>query len=172
MTRIRLARASSSDADDLIRANRESRDFHAPWVQPFTDQSGFEAWLARTLTGPNVSLVARETVSHGVVGVINISEIIAGAFHSAYLGYYAMARFARQGFMTEALGMATHFAFDDIGLHRLEANIQPANGASLALVKRLGFQKEGYSPRYLRIDGEWRDHERWALLSDMERPDH
>jgi ribosomal-protein-alanine N-acetyltransferase len=68
--------------------------------------------------------------------------------------------------MTEALRAAAAYAFGELGLHRLEANIQPDNAASLALARRVGFRKEGYSPRYLRIDGAWRDHERWALLAD------
>ena len=71
--------------------------------------------------------------------------------------------------MTEALRAAIGYAFGDLGLHRLKANIQPENIASIALVRRLGFQREGFSPRYLRINGEWRDHERWALLSDTPR---
>jgi [ribosomal protein S5]-alanine N-acetyltransferase len=116
-----------------------------------------------------VGLVARETTSNEVVGVVNINEIVAGVFQSAYLGYYGMQRHAGQGYMTEALRAAVAYAFDDLGLHRLEANIQPGNVASLSLVRRVGFQKEGFSPRYLRIDGEWRDHERWALLADMPR---
>jgi ribosomal-protein-alanine N-acetyltransferase len=57
-------------------------------------------------------------------------------------------------------------AFTRLELHRLEANIQPANLASITLVKRLGFHLEGLSPRYLKIAGHWRDHERWALLAD------
>jgi ribosomal-protein-alanine N-acetyltransferase len=57
-------------------------------------------------------------------------------------------------------------AFGELGLHRLEANIQPGNARSIALVRVLGFEKEGFSRRYLKIDGDWRDHERWALLSD------
>jgi [ribosomal protein S5]-alanine N-acetyltransferase len=68
--------------------------------------------------------------------------------------------------MTEAVRLATAHAFAALGLHRLEANIQPGNTRSIALVKRLGFRLEGFSPRYLFIDGEWRDHERWALLED------
>jgi ribosomal-protein-alanine N-acetyltransferase len=68
--------------------------------------------------------------------------------------------------MTEAVRQALAYAFDEVGLHRLEANIQPGNARSIALVRRLGFRLEGFSPRYLKIDGEWRDHERWAMLAD------
>lgn len=122
----------------------------------------------------SVGLVAREAASNKVVGVVNINEIVAGAFQSAYLGYYGMLNFARTGLMTEALRAAVDFAFSELGLHRLEANIQPGNTASIALVRRVGFKQEGLSPSYLRINGEWRDHERWALLADMlgqvERP--
>ena len=66
--------------------------------------------------------------------------------------------------MTEAVRLTAHYAFDDIGLHRVEANIQPANRASLAIVRRVGFRKEGFSLQYLQIGGVWCDHERWALL--------
>jgi [ribosomal protein S5]-alanine N-acetyltransferase len=167
MSAIRLRRVTCADATDLISANRASQEYHLPWVTSFTDQAGFDSWFARCLTGPNVGLVAREVVSDRVVGVININEIVAGAFQSAYLGYYGMLSFSRKGLMTEALRAAVGYAFGDLGMHRLEANIQPGNIASIALVRRLGFHKEGFSPRYLRINGEWRDHERWALLADM-----
>jgi [ribosomal protein S5]-alanine N-acetyltransferase len=167
--RIQLTRVTRSDAEALIAANRASQSHHLPWVASFTDQAGFDAWFARTLVGPNVGLVAREKASNEIVGVVNVNEIVGGVFQSAYLGYYGMQRYAGQGYMTETLRAAVDYAFDDLGLHRLEANIQPGNVASIALVRRVGFQKEGYSPRYLRIDGEWRDHERWALLSDMPR---
>jgi ribosomal-protein-alanine N-acetyltransferase len=72
--------------------------------------------------------------------------------------------------MTEALQLMMRHAFDDLQLHRLEANIQPGNVASLALVKRAGFGREGYSRRYLKIGGRWRDHERWAILAEDWKP--
>ena len=169
MSLVRLSRATRADATDLIAANAASQEHHLPWVTSFTDQAGFDNWFARGLTGPNVGLVAREAASNRVVGVINLNEIVAGAFQSAYLGYYGMVDFSRAGLMTEALRMTIDFAFGEFGLHRLEANIQPENVASIALVRRLGFTQEGFSPRYLRIDGEWRDHERWALLADASR---
>jgi ribosomal-protein-alanine N-acetyltransferase len=159
MSKTRLSRVTRADAADLIAANRASEGYHRPWVTSFTDQAGFDTWFARCLTGPNVGLVARQVVSNDVVGVVDINEIVGGAFQSAYLGYYGMLTFSRQGLMTEALRAAVSYAFQDLGLHRLEANIQPENIASIALVRRLGFRKEGFSPGYLRIDGQWRDHE-------------
>lgn len=166
MSAIQIHRVTRADAAELIAGNLASQDYHSPWVTSFSDQAGFERWFARTVTGPNISLVAREVVSNKVVGVVNISEIIAGSFQSAYLGYYGMLDSARTGSMTGALRAAVGYAFGELGLHRLEANIQPENTASIALVRRLGFKLEGLSPRYLRINGEWRDHERWALLAD------
>ena len=65
--------------------------------------------------------------------------------------------------MTEALALTLRIAFGRLRLHRVEANIQPGNRASIALVRRAGFRREGLSPRYLKIGGRWRDHERWAL---------
>ncbi|KVV50046.1 phosphinothricin acetyltransferase [Burkholderia cepacia] len=163
---ILLNRVARTDAADLIAANRASRNHHLPWVDSFTDQAGFDQWFGRCLTGPNVGFVARERTSGAVVGVVNLNEIVGGVFQSAYLGYYGMVALSRKGLMTDAMRAAIGVAFGELGLHRLEANIQPGNHASIALVRRLGFTKEGFSPRYLRIDGAWRDHERWALLAD------
>lgn len=160
-----LASATRADAAELIRVNLESREHHHPWTSPFTDESGFDAWFGRTLSGPNVGLIAREAASGQIIGVVNLNEIVAGVSQSAYLGYYGTAALAGRGLMTEAVRLATAHAFKALGLHRLEANIQPGNLRSIALVKRLGFRLEGFSPCYLRIGGEWRDHERWALLA-------
>jgi ribosomal-protein-alanine N-acetyltransferase len=81
----------------------------------------------------------------------------------AFLGYGGVAGFSGQGYMTETLQLVLRDAFTRLRLHRLEANIQPGNAPSLALAARLGFECEGFSPRYLKIGGRWRDHERWAL---------
>jgi [ribosomal protein S5]-alanine N-acetyltransferase len=104
--------------------------------------------------------------SDELVGVVNISEIVHGAFRSGYLGYYAFAPYAEHGLMTEGLALVVDDAFHRLRLHRLEANIQPGNTASLGLVRRLDFRHEGFSLRYLKIRGRWRDHERWAVLAD------
>ena len=101
-----------------------------------------------------------------IVGSLALSQIFRGNFQSAYLGYQIAEPFAGRGYMTEALQLALRYAFRELDLHRVEANIQPENKASLALVRRAGFVREGYSRRYLKIGGRWRDHERWALLRE------
>ena len=98
--------------------------------------------------------------------MINVSEIVRGAVQSAYLGYYAFVPHAGRGHMTEGLALALRWAFGTLRLHGVEANIQPDNEPSRALVRRLGFRREGFSARYLKIAGRWRDHERWALVAD------
>jgi ribosomal-protein-alanine N-acetyltransferase len=91
---------------------------------------------------------------------------VRGLFHSAYLGYYAFEPFAGSGYMSDGLGLVLNEAFGALDLHRLEANVQPGNLPSIRLVSGLGFRLEGFSPRYLKIAGRWRDHERWAILRD------
>lgn len=118
----------------------------------------FRCWLIERLT------------DGAILGAIEISEIVHGKFHSAYLGYHIGGTFARQGYMREGLTIAITRAFRDLRLHRLEANIQPTNTPSIRLVEQLGFRREGYSPRYLKIGGRWRDHERWAILAEEWRP--
>ncbi|MDQ2855377.1 MAG: GNAT family N-acetyltransferase, partial [Acidobacteriota bacterium] len=101
-----------------------------------------------------------------IAGTINLSQIFRGGFQNAYLGYYIGAPYAGSGYMTEALKLILRYAFSSLKLHRLEANIQPENSASIALVRRAGFSREGFSRRYLKICGRWRDHERWALIAE------
>jgi ribosomal-protein-alanine N-acetyltransferase len=96
-------------------------------------------------------------------------EIVGGVFRSGYLGYYAFVPHAGHGLLREGLALVITEAFRRRRLHRLEANIQPANRRSVRLVRGLGFRREGFSPRYLEIFGRWRDHERWAILTEAWR---
>jgi ribosomal-protein-alanine N-acetyltransferase len=106
------------------------------------------------------------TEANELAGVININEIVGGSFRSGYLGYYAFAPHNGHGYMTAGIRAVVSRAFRTLRLHRLEANIQLDNEASRRLIQRLGFRLEGFSPRYLKIAGKWRDHERWALTAE------
>lgn len=161
-----LHRVSMADKEELIAANAANRIYHAPWVCPFNDADSFDAWFTRIVSGPHVSLVGREPATRQAVGLVNLNEIVMGAFRSCFVGYYGYERWAHQGWMTAALRAAVHFAFRDLGLHRVEANIQPDNTASARLAARAGFQKEGSSPRYLFLNGIWCDHDHWVVLND------
>ncbi len=100
-----------------------------------------------------------------IAGYARLSQIVLGGFRNAYLGYSAFVPFAGTGLMTPGLRLVLREAFGPIGLHRVEANVQPGNERSIALVERLGFRREGYSPGYLKIGGRWRDHVRYAILA-------
>lgn len=163
---VTIAPVRARDGPALVAANRASASPHEPWVQPCRDLAAFEVYRASCDGERKVGFVARERSSGAIVGVINASEIVRGAFQSAYLGYYVMAGFAGRGLMREALALVLDACFGPLRLHRCEANIQPDNERSLALVRSLGFRREGYSPRYLKVAGEWRDHERWAILAE------
>ncbi|MEM8924764.1 MAG: GNAT family protein [Actinomycetota bacterium] len=126
----------------------------------------FAAYRRRTAGRDHHGFVATARDDGRLVGVVNINNVVLRSFRSGYMGYYAFTGAEGRGLMAEAVGLVATHAFDELGLHRLEANIQPGNVASSALVRRLGFRLEGFSPDYLFIDGAWRDHERWALLAD------
>jgi [ribosomal protein S5]-alanine N-acetyltransferase len=150
----------------MLALNRASSAFHRGWASPPTTSAQFTRLLSRTRRPDFAGLVIRDNADNAILGAIEISQIVLGGFRSAYLGYQIGAPYARHGYMSEALGLATAYAFGPLGLHRLEANVRPENTASLALVRRLGFTCEGYSRRYLKVSGRWADHERWAILRE------
>lgn len=168
-----LARPSPADAEEFIAAARESAALHRPWVTAPDTPERFTAYLNRTAREDQAGYLIRHRACGGLVGYVNINNIVRGALRSGYLGYASFLSHARRGLMAAGLAAVVTDAFTGLGLHRLEANIQPDNAPSLNLVSRLGFRREGFSPRYLMIDGQWRDHERWTVLAEewVQRPD-
>jgi ribosomal-protein-alanine N-acetyltransferase len=164
--RVSLRVLRRSDREEFLRLATESRDLHRPWTYPPEHPDQFDELYARSRREDCVCLLACLRASGEIAGVLIISQIVRGAFQSAYLGYYANQRHAGQGLMREAMAQTVGHAFGAIGLHRLEANIQPSNSASIALARSAGFRLEGFSPRYLLIAGQWRDHERYAITAD------
>ncbi|MBU1354080.1 MAG: GNAT family N-acetyltransferase [Gammaproteobacteria bacterium] len=149
-----------------------SRALHSPWTSAPSTPEAFAAHLAQLESPANqtflVCLPGAAVADRGgeqIAGAIHLSQMVMGNFRSAYLGYYVFAGYERRGVMRSGLQQVVRHAFAHLNLHRLEANIQPGNTASIALVRACGFTQEGFSPRYLKINGRWRDHERWAIVA-------
>ncbi|MEU4509717.1 GNAT family protein [Nonomuraea wenchangensis] len=167
--RVGLRHVVMDDATEILALNRESLDLHGPWLpgSPITTLEEFESYLGRFDGGTNEGFVVCRLDTGGIAGRINVNNIVRGTHQSGTVGYAAYASTVGRGYMTEGLRLLVSYAFEELGLHRLEANIQPGNTASLNLAKRAGFQREGFSPNFQLIDGAWRDHERWAVTAEM-----
>jgi ribosomal-protein-alanine N-acetyltransferase len=159
-----LRQPQRGDMKEFLALNRASTEFHRGLAAPPLNPADFTSFLKRSRQTDCACFVICRIADSRIVGSINLRQIFLGGFRSAYMGYYIGAEFAGCGYMTDALRLMLRHAFTKLKLHRIEANIQPENQASIALVKRAGFIREGYSRRYLKICGRWRDHERWAIL--------
>ena len=165
--RVALRVLERADREPFLALARESRELHRPWTYPPERSDQFDDLFARSRREDFACLLACLVEDQrAIVGVFTISQIVRGAFQSAYLGYYANQRHAGQGLMREAMEQILDHAFGPLALHRLEANIQPGHAPSSALARGAGFRLEGYSPRDLLIGGRWRDHERYAITAD------
>jgi [ribosomal protein S5]-alanine N-acetyltransferase len=166
-TRVMLLPAARRDRADFVAAMRASADLHRPWISPPLDDDAFDAVLTRANGESFEFLLVRRRADGAIAGYFDVSQIIRGPLQSAFLGYGGVTALSGQGYMSEGLRLLLRYAFVDLRLHRIEANIQPGNERSLALVRRAGFVREGFSERYLKIGGRWCDHERWAIRSEQ-----
>jgi len=155
---IYLRKSSLRDIEEVKIAFERSKLLHSKFMDEPSDYERF-------MDQEHRYLVCLESTDE-IVGFYHISEIVKGCFCSAYLGFAAFEPNHGKGYMSQGIKLLLQIAFEDINLHRLEANIQPDNLASKNLVQRAGFHKEGYSVGYLKIGNEWRDHERWAIIND------
>lgn len=164
-SRVELHPLTLADQDEFCTLVQVSSELHRPWMQLPATADEFSLWMRRYDDDSNRGFLVRVRESGAAAGMVNLNSIIRGRYQGASVGYAAFAPSAGQGYLTEGLALTLEHAFTDLRLHRLEASIQPANKASLAVVRRLGFRYEGVSPAYLYIDGGWRDHERWAITA-------
>jgi ribosomal-protein-alanine N-acetyltransferase len=173
-SRVYLRAPRHDDSATFLEAARASLDLHAGWVRAPVTPALFRAYVnrfaaARTRDARHAThagFILLRTEDDALVGVFNLSEIVRGSFQSAYLGYYAFAPLAGEGYMVEGLSLALGAAFNSLRLHRVEVNVQPGNKRSLAFVRGAGFVREGFSRRYVKIAGRWRDHLRFAMLAE------
>jgi ribosomal-protein-alanine N-acetyltransferase len=157
------------DREEFVAMRRASRAFLKRWEPTLADtgdafgDAGFARLLQRARARRSRRLLVCLIDTGAIIGLVSLSDIASEPFRSCYLGYWVGQSFARKGYMTEAVRLALQYAFRDLALHRVEVNVMPENAASRALARRCGLRREGYSPRLLRINGRWQDHERWAL---------
>ena len=164
--RVSIEAPARRDAREFLAAVHRSKKLHRPWVAAPATPADFARFLARSKQPNRRVFLVRLRETRELAGVVTLSEIVFGNFRSAYCGYYAFEPFAGKGYLGEGLGLVLDFAFAELGLHRVEANVQPKNVRSLRLVRRLGFREEGFSPKYLFISGRFRDHVRTTMLAE------
>ena len=162
---ISIQRLQLAHAPVFLEAVARSAALHNRWVSPPNTLETFRGQVEKCSGDRNVSYLAIQGEAD-LVGCINVSEIVRGAFQSAYLGFYAFVPYAGQRLMKQAMRLVITEAFSTLGLHRLEANVQPMNERSTKLVESLGFRREGFSPRYLKIGDQWCDHHRYAITAE------
>ena len=161
---VHVRRLEPGDAAELFAAIAGSRELHLLWVDPPASVDELRASLAQP---PDARVTyGLRTDAGDLAGVVNLTAIIRGPFQSCFLSYYALEPFQGRGLMRAGLAQVLDLAFGEHELHRVEANVQPGNVRSARLVRSLGFRLEGHSPRYLRIGGEWRDHDHYALTAE------
>lgn len=154
------------DFEEMRALFIESRKFYKGLIDTPDTIEKFAAYVARNESDANECFVICRLADEKIVGAINLSQIFRKAFQNAYLGYSLGVHDTGKGFMTEAVRLVLRFAFRDLKLHRVEANVQPDNLPSINVLKRCGFTREGFSRKYLKIGGRWRDHERFAIIRE------
>lgn len=162
MVNVKVRELKHEDKDAFLAAMQRSQALHHPWVKAPTTPKEFDEYFKKFQQPNQKSYLVCHESGH-IAGVINVSEIVMGLFQNAYIGFYVTADYAGKGYMSAGLKLVLKKVFQELDLHRIEANIQPENTLSIQLVKKNGFRYEGYSPRYLKINNEWRGHEHWAM---------
>ena len=165
--RVRVRPPRPSDVPAYARAVVRSAERIGVWNP--VDPDGLPDLLRRQGPGLRTFLVI-DSAEGGIVGKCNVANIVRVRFRNATLGYESYLPYSGSGRMTEGMQLVVDRCFapqpGGLGLHRLEINVQPENSRSIALAKRLGFRREGFSPRMLYLNDAWQDHERYALTAE------
>jgi [ribosomal protein S5]-alanine N-acetyltransferase len=155
---------TGDDAPAFLALAEKSSQFHQKWIKLPTDRDAFERYLSKFDDKNAFCFVVCD--ADIIVGSVSLTGIEREPYQRGRLGYGVFEQYARMGYMSFGLERVIRLAFDNFKLHRLEADIQPENDPSKRLIKKMGFTREGISRKFICINGEWIDHERWALTLD------
>ncbi|MNN39247.1 putative ribosomal N-acetyltransferase YdaF [compost metagenome] len=172
--RVSLQVIDESYAQEVNEYNLRNKDFLKPW-EPERHSDFFTVSYQEKLLREEYYKIHEGSfykvwiLSQGtIIGSIALSNIVMGVFQSCHLGYKLDEQEQGKGIMTESLRPIIDYAFQELSLHRIEANIMPRNKGSIRLVEKLGFQNEGLARKYLKINGVWEDHIHMVLLNEGE----
>jgi ribosomal-protein-alanine N-acetyltransferase len=174
LPRLYLRPPRRADWADWAELRGESREFLVPWEPAWSDdaltKSAFRRRLSRYAEDWSrdlgYSFFIFRRVDDMIVGGISIANVRRGVAQTCSFGYWMGKRYARNGYMTEAVHGACGFVFDQLSLHRVEAACLPSNEPSKGVLRQSGFRYEGLAKRYLKINGTWQDHMQFALLRE------
>lgn len=164
---------ASDDAPALAEYYRRNREAHQPWTPIFPEEFFTERFqrekIAQYMQRHDQGQEYRFALvrAEAIIGLINLNAVERGPFQNGRFGFSIDAGYESKGIMTSALRRIIEYAFSELGLHRLEANILPHNQRSRRVLEKCGFAKYGFSPRYLQINGAWEDHENYMLLNEQ-----
>jgi ribosomal-protein-alanine N-acetyltransferase len=175
--RVALRPPVKADYPDWAEVRGRSRGFLEPWEPAWAEDALSRAAWRRRLRRAAADWRADQGYAFHVlpsggdqmVGAVTLSNVRRGVAQTCSMGYWIGEPWARQGLMTEAVGLALRFAFEQASLHRVEAACLPTNLPSRKLLARLGFTQEGVARKLLRIAGRWEDHLQFALLAEDRR---
>ncbi|MBU3734099.1 MAG: GNAT family N-acetyltransferase [Candidatus Planktophila sp.] len=156
------------DKSQWNRVRIENREWLSKW-EATIPQSGEESYNQLPSFFEMVRILNHEArhgrslsfaIWHGsqLVGQITLGGVMYGAMRGGHIGYWIDKNFANRGFTTQAVELLTQYAFEELKLHRIEINLRPENASSRRVAEKAGYVFEGERPRYLHIDGQWRDH--------------
>ncbi|WMJ22462.1 GNAT family N-acetyltransferase [Paludicola sp. MB14-C6] len=165
--RLKLVLADISIAKDLVLYYQRNKDFLRAF-EPLREESFYTFDYQQKLLQNEMNQIKDDSSYrfyiyekrdfNRIIGMIGLNNIVRGAFQSCFLGYKLDCEKQNIGYMTEAVLECTRIAFEELHLHRIEANVMPRNTPSLRVLEKCGYQNEGISKNYLNINGTWEDH--------------
>lgn len=174
-TRIDILRPQYADA--LLDYYQRNQTHLAPW-EPLRNPDYYTREFWQQVTEKNVLafelgeeyrfVAFHKNNSRQVIGVCNFTGVIRGVFQACLMGYSLDHQHLNQGYMTEIVHATSQYMFEQVGLHRIMSNYMPNNCASERVLQKLGFEREGYAKRYLKIAGQWEDHVLTAKINDVD----
>lgn len=176
---VRLRPVRLRDGGDWARIRLRDEDYLRPWEPTshggWTRRNSTVEWpgrwyLLRAAARRGMSLPFVITVDGEFAGHVMVGNVVREPLLSAYVGYWCDARLAGRGVTTAAVALVLDHCFGPVRLHRVEATVRPENAASIAVLNKLGFRREGLLRRYLDVDGAWRDHYSFALTAEEAPP--